>query len=158
MEERLVVVFHGVSSVQRVKDMARLIAGLGFSGFVVTKVEGSAAVTGVPEAFKIIYKEKKRLVCLPDLKDAIELFEPSTIYLFVPPRYAEKEFDEEEVIKKLSEGKKVMLIFGGMEPSFTRAELSLGTPVRLDVEGDVGPIATAALALYRLRRRLRGEQ
>lgn len=152
--DRLFVVLHNVHSIQRVKDMAKLAIGYGLKSLIVSKAEGAAAVSGIPEAQKIMYKEKKSLLCFPDVSDAIELLRPEEVYVFVPPRFAKDTYNPIEIANKLKEGKKILFVFGGSEPGLSKKEMDLGKTVSLDIVGDIGPIGVAAVVLYQLKKLL----
>lgn len=152
--EQLFVVIHNVHSTQRIKDMARLAIGFGLKSLIVSKAEGAAAISGIPEAQKIMYKEKRSLLCFPDLPDVIELMKPDKICVFVPQRFAKERYNPCEIAEQLKEGKKILFVFGGSEPGLSKREMDLGRTMSLDVIDDVGPIGTAAIVLYELMKSL----
>ena len=146
----IIPVLHWVFSQQKVVEAARTVYGLGYNVFVVTKASGSAAQVGVPEAQKLAMKLGKGFFYLPDLPDAVEVFEPSLVILLVPPKYAEATLDPDEI--KNAHGK-VMVVVGGAEPGLSKRELELGKAVTIEgFQDDVGSIGTLAIALYMIRR------
>jgi len=151
VEAMLLVVLHNVLSIQRVVEMAKVVYGLGFSTFIVSKASGAAAQSGVPEAQKLALKRSKNFICLSDLSEVLELFSPSEVYIFVPKDYSQEEFSPLEVVEKIRGGHRVALVFGGLEPGLSRKEIELGRAVTLPhVSSDVGPVGTAAIALYEI--------
>jgi len=153
--DQLFVVLHNVHSIQRVKDMAKLVIGFGLKSLIISKAEGAAAVSGIPEAQKIMYKQKKSLLCFPDLPDVIELLKPDEIYVFVPPRFAKDTYDPTKIANKLKEEGKILFVFGGSEPGLSKKEMDLGKTVSLDTVEDIGPIGLAAVVLYELKKFLK---
>ncbi len=144
-------VLHNVYSQQRVVEAARIAYGLGYRVFIVTKASGSAAQAGVPEAQKLALKLGRTFACLPDLQDAVEVFAPSAILMFLPRKYAQVPLSE--AVKGVSG--RVLAVFGGADPGLTKRELELGTAVYPDgVEEDVGSTGMVAIALYMLKRLL----
>lgn len=148
--KKLFVVLHNVHSPQRIKDMARLIIGFGLKSLIISKAEGAAAISGIPEAQKIMYKEKRSLLCFPDLPDVIELLKPEETCIFAPQRFAKETYDPTKIATQLKEGKKILLVFGGSEPGLSKRDMDLGRTVSLDIVGDIGPVGMAAVALYEL--------
>lgn len=149
----VLVVLHNVLSIQRVVEMAKVVYGMGFTTFIVSKAAGAAAQTGVPEAQKMALKRGKNFLYLSDLPDVMELFSPKSVYLFVPKGYGKGLFSPEEVIDEISRGHRVVLIFGGLDPGLSKKELELGKAVCLPyVDSDLGPIGNAAVALYELKK------
>ncbi|NPA84565.1 MAG: exonuclease [Crenarchaeota archaeon] len=140
------MVAHAPTSVQRLEDLAKLAFGFGdpVKGLIVTKPSGAAAQIGVPEVAKEAYKLNKVFLVLPDIDDAIELFEPDAVFT-VSREYGEK-------VKALEPGEVTFLIVGASEPGLSKLEASKGRPVYPEgVEGEIGPIAAAAVLLAGLR-------
>ncbi|AEB96129.1 MAG: RecB-family nuclease [Metallosphaera sp.] len=137
----IVVGLHNVTSSQRLLDFAKLAFSLNIKKLLITKVGGTAAQAGIPDVGRLALKYNKSLIILPDLKDAVELFSPSKIYLFSP--YAEKEIEPGSIQENS------ILIFPGIENGFTKIEQSLGEHVTLrSMKIDVGPIPYASAILY----------
>ena len=144
----VIPLLHNVYSQQRVVEVAKVVYGLGFKVFVVTKAIGSAAQAGVPEAQKLALKLDRAFIYLPDLPDAIEVLRPDKVLLVLPRKYAPTPVSE--AVKSASG--KVMVVFGGAEPGLTKRELELGIAVHPDgIEEDVGATGLAAISLYLLR-------
>ncbi len=144
----VLVVLHNVHSVQRVVEMAKLCFGLGFNTLIVSKAIGTAAQSGIPEAHRLAMHMGKRLIIVPDVQDAIDLFNPDEILLFAPKPYGKEQFNPKEVCEKASMGKLIMLVYGGLEPGLSSRELSLGRAVFLAPSINIGTIGTAAISLY----------
>ena len=148
----VIPVLHNVSSVQRVVDMARLVFSLGFNTLVITKAYGGAAQSGVPEAMRLALKVNARLIVLPDLEDAVEIFRPDVV-VAVTRSYAEEEINP--VNPPVSEGR-TLIVFSGGDPEFSPHELSEARKVYLEgVKSKLGPVAEAALILYHVARHIR---
>ena len=139
---------HNVYSQQRVVEAARVVYGLGFRVFVVTKASGSAAQAGVPEAQKLALKLGKTFAYLPDLPDVIEVFKPTQVLLFVPKKYAQMPLSEAS--KGLAG--RIIAVFGGSDPGLSKKELEIGLAVYPDgVEEDIGSTGMVAISLYLLK-------
>lgn len=148
-----IVVLHDVSSVQRLVDMARLVYGLGLRYFVATRVYGAAAQTGVSEVMKLAFRMGRSFLVFNGVEDAVELFSPGLVLVF--SREYGEEAGLEDLVGLILGAEKPMLVFGGSETSITKSVAGLGRPVYLrGVEGQLGPVAEAAIVLYGLVSRL----
>jgi SpoU rRNA methylase family enzyme len=140
-------VIHNVSSVQRLVDTARVVVSLGLPTLIATKVYGAAAQSGVPEVFRLLLKERRGFVVLPELKDAVEAYAPDSVLLI----------DRENASEQLSlddlgrlKGR-VMVVLNGSDAPFSPQELSLGKPVYIrGLVSRAGAVAEGALVLYGL--------
>ncbi|MGC9104855.1 MAG: RecB-family nuclease [Thermoprotei archaeon] len=140
----MILVLHNVTSTQRLVDTARLAFQNGVM-FVVTKVGGTAAQAGIPEASKLAYRLGKPFLVLPDLKDAVELLSPSKVFLVT--NNSQKRLTSEDLTDK------VMVVIPGTENGFSKFDLGLGDQVRIaDVEVDQNPVVQASLLFYCLRK------
>ena len=151
----VIPVLHNVYSVEVVRQFAKVVYGLGFKIAVISKPSGAAAQAGVPEAQRIALKRGRTLVVLSGIEDVIELFAPSLILMVMPKRYAKEPFDVKKVVKEVESGRSVAIVFGGSEPGLTAKEMSLGLPVHLDVDDDLGALGFSAIALYKISSSLR---
>lgn len=147
----LVVVLHYVLSHQRVIDFVATCSALGADTILFTKVGGTAAQTGIPEAFKYAIKRNVKLIILPDLQDIKNIYNNSQLYFFLPKEYATEEFNIDEFFNSIKNGIQPVLVFGGLEPGFNKKELELGKSVHLNLEGNVPSVSLAAIALFLLR-------
>ncbi len=156
----IIPVLHNTSSSQRLTEVARAVYGLGFNSFIVTKAVGAAAQVGVPEAQKIAYKLGKNFMVLADLPEAIELLQPSKVFLVMPAKYGGGRLEDAVVqaLKNLRENEKMLLVFGGSEPGLSMRELKLGENVSPEgIEEDIGTTALVAITLYKVKTLLRGQ-
>ncbi|BBG24441.1 RecB-family nuclease [Sulfuracidifex tepidarius] len=143
--DELYVCIHNVASVQKLIDFAKAVYAFSppISGLVMSKVGGTAAQAGIPEVMKISYKQGKTVMVLPDLKDVIELIKPDKILLI--SSFAEKEINQSE----LMEGKRVLLIFNGIENDFQKTEQAIGNHVKIPyVKSDIGPTGLFIAFIY----------
>ncbi len=147
------MVLHAPHGVEVVKQMAKLVYGLGYNLLVLSKPTSAAAQTGVPEASRLAFKLGRGLLIVPDIKDAIELIQPTETLFFVENKKAEP-YREEDVCLKVKSGDTVALFFSGLEPGFSAKETEHGKAVRLNLPGEVGCIGLAAIVLYGLRQKL----
>lgn len=148
MKYKNIIVFHEVSSVQRLQDMAKLAYGYANETIlVVTKPSGAAAQIGIPEIGRLAYRNNKPLIVLPDIKDAIELLKPK-IVLTISDKYGEP-LSIDKIAEILSNSSDtVMIIASGTETGLSKEEAYLGKPVKPSTQGDIGPIASTAILLY----------
>ena len=56
------VVLHNVHSASKTSETAQVVYGLGFPNFVVSKAEGSAAQSGVPDANRLAIRMKQNFM------------------------------------------------------------------------------------------------
>ena len=135
----VIPVIHNPASVQKLLDAVKVSLGFGVRTIVVTKAVGTAAQQGVPEAFRLVLKSGATLIVLPDIRDAVELLRPDSIY-FLSTR-GDPMSDE-------IRGRTLMIVQASDQP-FMQGELSLGRQVKV-VGRDVGSTALLTLALNRV--------
>jgi len=144
----LIPVLHNVMSAQRVLEAAKLVYGLGFKSFVVSKALGAAAQSGVPEAQKLAIRLKRNIFFLVDIDDVIEVFNPDRVLTVTPAKYGGEPLSK--VVNDLSG--KVVVVFGGLEPGLSMREIEKGMHVFPDkVVDDIGSIGLLAITLYMLK-------
>jgi SpoU rRNA methylase family enzyme len=154
-KRNLVMTIHNVSSQQRLIELAKVFYGLGYVNLVVSRATGAAAQIGIPEVQKISLKTGGRLIITADLEDAIDLIKPNTIILLTQKAYGKTAYKPEEIAMELSKGLTVMMVIGGLEPGLTSRDLSLGEPTYIQgIEGELGPVGLATIALYELKKHL----
>jgi len=134
---------HNIASYQRLMDFSKAVFNFDIKYFIITKVSGTAAQTGIPDLSKVAFKQGKSFIVLPDLKDAIELLQPDTVYLLL------NNTDKELQPDSIDSNKKILIVFSGIESGFTKIEQSLGEMVRLPkIKLDIGPVASLGALLY----------
>ena len=145
--DKVLPVIHNVSSVQRIVDMARIVVSLGLDLLIVTKAYGAAAQSGVPEASRLLLREKKGLVVLPELKDAVEAYSPDQVILVDRDNAtAHLSLDELRALRG-----KVMVVLNGSDAPFSPQELALGRPIYIKgLRSRAGAVAEGALVLFSL--------
>ncbi|MGC9071360.1 MAG: RecB-family nuclease [Acidilobus sp.] len=143
----LIPVIHNVSSVQRLVDIARIVISLDLEFLAASKVYGAAAQSGIAEAFRILLRERKGLVVLPELRDVVKAYSPDQV-LLIDKDNASRQLELEE-FKDLKG--KVMVVLNGSDAPFAPQELSLGEPVYIrGLKARAGAVAEGALILYAL--------
>jgi SpoU rRNA methylase family enzyme len=145
------VVLHNVHSVSRLVETAQVVYGLGFYNFVVTRAEGSAAQSGVPDANRLAIKMKRNFTVLPDLRDAMELFEIEKPLMIVSPVLTKERINLDEVKNRAESGEKMIIALSAGTSSFSRKEMDLGECTSLEAKVDIGPAGTAAIILHALK-------
>ncbi len=146
----LALIIHNVySSVKLVEAVDVYLEYPEVDILVVSKAVSSAAQSGVPEAEKKAYLRGRKVLYVPDLKDAVEVLNLDKVYLIVPRRLSKTFFDP-DVIRKEAVENRVGLVFTGGDMSFTSAELSLGEPITLGFKELLPPSSLIAVSLYLL--------
>lgn len=148
--KNIYVVLHNVHSASKTVETAQVVYGLGFSNFVVSKAEGSAAQAGVPDANRLAMKMKQNFMVLPDLKDVLEVLSTERPLLIVSPMLTKERLDLEQLSELTKSGERVVIVLSGSTSSFSRKEMDLGECRSLDARVDIGPAGTAAILLYGL--------
>ncbi len=154
---KVFVVLHNVHAVSKVIDTAQAVYGLGFPNFIVSKPEGTAAQTGVPDANKLAFKMKSNFMVFPDLPDVIELFNVERPLLVVSPKLTKTRIAFDQIIERAASGAPLMIVVSGSTSSFSRKEMDFGECVALDSKVDIGPAATASIILHALKNGLSAE-
>ncbi len=144
------VVLHNVHSASKTIETAQVVYGLGFPNFVVSKAEGSAAQTGVPDANKLAIKMKQNFMVFPDLIDVIELLEVEKPLLITSPVLVKERLDQESLGKSVQSGERIVIVVSGSNSSFSRKEMDLGNCTSLEAKVDIGPAGTIAIILHNL--------
>ncbi|BEP17114.1 RecB-family nuclease [Pyrofollis japonicus] len=155
MGTSLLVVVHDISSAQRLLDMVKLVYSLGFNQIVVTKAYGAAASSGIPDAMRLALRLNRSIYVLPSVKDAVEVFSPDKIVI-ISREYGEAA-DVDEIVSRLGNANKPMIIFGGSDPAPGKDIAGLGEALYpRGFEARAGPVAEAAIILYRYKSLLTG--
>jgi SpoU rRNA methylase family enzyme len=142
------VILHNVHSSSKTVETAQVVYGLGFSNFVVSKAEGSAAQAGVPDANRLAMRMKKNFMVLPDLKDVLEVLNIQQPLLITSPVLTKERLDFNNLAERVNTGERIAIMLSGSNSSFSRKEMDLGECRSLDAQVDIGPSGTAAIILY----------
>ncbi|ADL18691.1 RecB-family nuclease-like protein [Acidilobus saccharovorans 345-15] len=149
---KVIPVIHNTSSVQRLVDMARIVLSMNIDLLVATKVYGAAAQSGIAEAFRLLLKAGKGLVVLPELKDAVETYDGTQVFL-VDKEHAAELVDPLSGDFTAGSNSPLMLVFNGSDAPFSPQELSLGKPIYIKgLSYRAGSTAEASLLLYGILR------
>jgi SpoU rRNA methylase family enzyme len=148
--KNIYVVLHNVHSASKTVETAQVVYGLGFSNFVVSKAEGSAAQAGVPDANRLAMKMKRNFMVLPDLKDVLDVLSTESPLLIVSPMLTKERLDLDQFSELTNSGERVVIVLSGSNSSFSRKEMDLGECRSLHAHVDIGPAGTAAILLYAL--------
>ncbi len=148
--KNIYIVLHNVHSASKTVETAQVVYGLGFSNFVVSKAEGSAAQAGVPDANRLAMKMKCNFMVLPDLKDVLEVLKIEHPLMITSPVLVKERLDFAGLSERMKSGERVAVILSGSNNSFSRKEMDLGECRSLEARVDVGPSGTAAIVLYTL--------
>ena len=151
--EKIYIILHNVSSIQRVHDVARIV----FSTenkfiLVITKPTGAAAQIAIPEIFREAYKHNKPIIILPDLKDAIDLLKPDQIYT-LSHEYGERINPENLELKP-----KTAFITAGTEPGLSKNEALTGKPIYIKGFNTwIGPAGETAIIIHTITNKIKNE-
>ena len=116
---------------------------------VVSKAVSSAAQSGVPEAEKKAYLRGRKVLYVPDLKDAVEVLSLDKLYLVVPKRLSDEFFDPSKIRKELDGGRVGIAVSGG-DTTFSSHELELGSKITLGFKDILPPSPLLSIILYQL--------
>jgi len=144
------IVLHNVHSASKTIETAQVVYGLGFPNFVVSKAEGSAAQSGVPDANRLAIRMKQNFMVLPDLKDVLEILNFDYAVLITSPKLVKEHVDLDQLSQRAKSGEKIAIVLSGSNSSFSRKEMDLGDCKSLEAEVDIGPSGSAAILLYSL--------
>jgi SpoU rRNA methylase family enzyme len=148
--KNIYVVLHNVHSASKTVETAQVVYGLGFSNFVVSKAEGSAAQAGVPDANRLAMRMKQNFMVLPDIKDVLEVLNIENPLLVTSPVLTKERLDLGQLAERAKSGERIAIMLSGSNSSFSRKEMDLGECHSLDARVDIGPAGTAAIILYAL--------
>jgi SpoU rRNA methylase family enzyme len=147
------VILHNVHSASKTVETAQVVYGLGFSNFVVSKAEGSAAQAGVPDANRLAMRMKQNFMVLPDLKDVLEVLNIEHPYLITSPVLTKERLDFSQLAELTKSGVRIAIMLSGSNSSFSRKEMDLGECRSLDAQVDIGPAGTAAIILHAIAKK-----
>ena len=142
------VVLHNVHSISKVAETAQVVYGLGFSNFIVSRAEGSAAQTGVPDANRFAVKMKSSFMVMPDLRDVLEVLGVETPLIITSPVLTKERVNFDTLSKKVRSGERTVIVLSGSNSSFSRKEMDMGECMSLEARVDIGPAGTAAVILH----------
>ncbi len=108
------VVYHDVHSVAKLMEAYKIARAFGVKTFVVTRPQGAAAQSGLPEVSVLAFQDNIKFVVLPDIKD-LSLLSPSNIIILA--KRASKPFNPEEVTENTA------LVICGTEPDVSRKDM-----------------------------------
>ncbi len=117
---------------------------------VISKASSSAAQSGVPDIEKRAFLLNRRVLFVPDLKDAIDILNPDRHYMVTPKKLSKGPINFSKIREELDKGLKVVISVSGGDSSFTLKELEYGEPVDLGFEDLLPPSASIAIILYKL--------
>ena len=149
-KKNVYVVLHSVHAISKVLETAQVVYGLDYPNFIISKAEGSAAQTGVPDANRFALKMGKTFMVLPDLPDVIELLGVELPLLIASPKLTKNKVDFGALKQQVKTEERVIIVISGSNSSFSRKEMDLGHCMSLDSTIDIGPAGTIAIILYNL--------
>lgn len=153
----LIVTYNNVGSAGKIEGFSDVVLGMFPEALIViSRAYGAGAQTGIPAVSKKVFKSGGKFLVTSTLKEAIDLLNPDVIYVFEPEdRGSTEEFNPEEVVSYLNEGKNVMLVFGGESPGNPLSDQKLAHKVVwVGCKANIGAQAALAIALYEIKRRL----
>ena len=151
--KNIYVILHNVHSASKTVETAQVVYGLGFSNFVVSKAEGSAAQAGVPDANRLAMRMKQNFMVLPDIKDVLEVLNIKHPYLITSPVLTKERLDFDQLVEQAKTGDRIAIMLSGSNSSFSRKEMDFGECRSLDAQVDIGPAGTAGIILHALSKK-----
>ncbi len=152
--KNIFVVLHNVHAVSKVSETAQVVYGFGFHNFAVSKAEGSAAQSGVPDANRFALKMKRSFMVLPSLNDVKETLDVEQPLLITSPVLTKTPIDFGKLSESIENGDRIVIVLSGSNSSFSRKEMDQGECVSLPSQIDIGPSGTAAVILYEILKSL----
>lgn len=146
--KNIYIVLHNVHAVSKVLETAQVVYGFGMPNLVISKAEGSAAQTGVPDANKMALKLKRNFMVLSDLPDVVEVIDVERPILVVSPKLTKNSIDLSHLADIAHSDARLVIVVSGSTSSFSRKEMDLGECVTLPTDFDIGPSATIAVILH----------
>ncbi len=141
----MIVAYHDVHSVAKLTEIYKVVSAHGVKTFVVSRAQGGAAQSGIPEISVRAFQDGVKLLVVPDIRDAIEILKPSKV--IVLSKRAEKPLDPSEVDEN------TLLVVTGTEPDVSKwdeiGELRYVEPREV---GDIGRITIALCVLRGMMR------
>jgi SpoU rRNA methylase family enzyme len=148
--KNIYIVLHNVHSASKTLETAQVVYGLGYQNYVVSKAEGSAAQSGVPDANRLAIKMKRNFMVLPDLPVVLDTLDFDYVLLIPSPKLTKTRLDAGNILERLRAGERIAVVLSGSTSSFSRKEMDLGENSALQAEVDIGPSGTAAVILHTL--------
>ncbi len=151
----IIFVLNNVASPQRLVDSVKtaysIESKIHVKAFIITKVSGMAAQTGLPEASKYAYKLGRPLIILPTLKDAIELLSPAKTILITKRSSNSRSLED---LEPTTEGV-LMIVVSGSDGEFSKSELALGEHYHVPAFTYLTPSASIALSYYIVEKKIK---
>ena len=141
----MIVAYHDVHSVAKLTEIYKTISAYGIKTFVISRAQGGAAQSGIPEISVRAFQDGVKLLVVPDIRDAIEILKPSKVIIL--SKRAEKPFNPEEIDEN------TLIVVTGTEPDVSKwdevGELRYVEPRNV---GDIGKITIALCTLRGMMR------
>ena len=103
---------------------------------------------------KCDWSQKVNFLYLQDISDTIELLSPDEVYLFIRRPFSKEIFDSKSISESYSDGKTILLVFGGAEPGLSKKDLDHGTAIYFDKINEIGCLGELTLSLYLIRKEI----
>ena len=141
----MMVAYHDVHSVAKLTEIFKIVKAFGAKIFVISRPQGGAAQSGIPEVSARAFQEGMKILIVKDLPEAIEILKPSRVIIL--SKRAEKPFDPSEVDES------TLIVVSGTEPDVSKfdsiGELRYIEPREL---GDIGRITVALCSIKGMMR------
>jgi len=124
LKTRYILLLHDTSSSNRVVNFTKIACS--YKDYVkliiFSRVTGGAAQYGIPDSFKIGYKEGVNIIVLQDIEDAVELFKETPKIQFTRRYGVEFKSLKDDILNNISSNE-VMLMFSGSDVGFSENEV-----------------------------------
>lgn len=151
MKQNVYFALHNAHSRSIIVQFVQTVLGFGFKNIIISKATGSAATSGIPEAFRLAFPQNANMLVTSNIQEAIDLIRPQDTYLIISKKYASEALNMQEVKQSLEQGKKELFVLGGSSPGLSRKELELGAPRHVTTASEeIAPTAYLGILLDKL--------
>jgi SpoU rRNA methylase family enzyme len=137
----MMVAYHDVHSVAKLTEIYKIVKAFGADLFVISRPQGGAAQSGIPEVSARAFQEGMKILIVKDLPEALEILHPKKVIIL--SKRAEKPLDPSEVDEN------TLLVVTGTEPDVSKFD-SIGE-LRYVEPKDLGDIGRITVALCKIR-------
>lgn len=146
-ERRFIIDLHAPASPYLVVEFIKVVSSFIHRESitpVITRPTGLAAQSGVPEAWRIAYKNNIPMIVLPDIKDVIEIYKPDEIVIFQKTEESKPIEESLELLNKRS----ILVVIPSGEQALTKEEQILGKKIHSrTLTRDTNPLTILGIIL-----------
>ncbi|MEZ0290160.1 MAG: RecB-family nuclease [Sulfolobales archaeon] len=114
---------------------------------VITRPTGLAAQSGVPEAWRIAFKNNIPMIVLPEIRDVIEIYRPAEVLIIQRTNESKAIEEEPEILEKTP----LLIVIPSGEQTLTKEEQTLGRKIHSKILAkDTNPLTVLGIILTKL--------